>query len=254
MRELAFRADLKAKRVAKIKSKAYRRMLKKEREREKRKLDAAGEGGDELDEEDRMKMEIERARERATLKHKNTGKWAKAMKNRGELDDDQRRDINEMLDRGEKLRRRIHGQASGSEDEDGDEDSGDEGTNSRAFDELAKIRTDTDTGVSEGLNLGAKSVFNMKFMKDAEARKMREVHESIDDFRREMKTMGVGSGDEGNSGSETDKQQTEQSNVAVHRVGGRMVFNPVHSVRPLNYTCTTNPSFFSTEIIRRNRQ
>ena len=69
---------------------------------------------------------------------------------------------------------------------------------------------------------------------------MREVHESIDDFRREMKTMGVGSGDEGDSGSETDKQQTEQSNVAVHRVGGRMVFNPVHSVRPLIYTCSMN--------------
>ena len=39
---------------------------------------------DELDEEGRMKFEVERARERATLKHKNTGKWAKAMQQRGD--------------------------------------------------------------------------------------------------------------------------------------------------------------------------
>src|SRR3981189_1500018 len=77
MRELMFRAEIKAKRVAKIKSKTYRRVKKKER---------------------------------ASLRHKNTGKWAKAMKGRHELDEDQRKDITEMLDRGERLRRKIHGE------------------------------------------------------------------------------------------------------------------------------------------------
>lgn len=87
MRELMFRAEVKAKRVKKIKSKMFRRIRKKQRAR-------AGEGSDEEDGEDEegeegvLKREVERARERAKLKHKNTGKWARAMKERGELDVD----------------------------------------------------------------------------------------------------------------------------------------------------------------------
>jgi U3 small nucleolar RNA-associated protein 14 len=225
MRELAFRADLKAKRVAKIKSKAYRRQKKKERERERRKLD--GEAGDgeerEMVEEERMRMEVERARERATLKHKNTGKWARMMKAKGELDEDQRRDMNEMLERGEKLRRRIQGQASGSEDEDGGSDSGDD-----AFNELARIRAEGEAD-DEQPNLASKSVFNMKFMKDAEARKLREVIGTIDDFTREMGAMGADV-DEDNEGEEG----ANGASVAVQRVGGRIVFNPVNAVRRLS--------------------
>ena len=84
MRDLMFRADIKAKRVSKIKSKTYRRIRKKEKEKLMAKLGTEGED-DEDDEEARLKHEVERARERATLKHKNTGKWARSMKSRGHL-------------------------------------------------------------------------------------------------------------------------------------------------------------------------
>ncbi|QRV97707.1 U3 small nucleolar RNA-associated protein 14 [Ceratobasidium sp. AG-Ba] len=63
-RELMFRANVKAKRVAKIKSRAYRKMKK----REKEKLAAAGldlEEGDKDDEEEEKARQ--RAKERATL-------------------------------------------------------------------------------------------------------------------------------------------------------------------------------------------
>ena len=79
-------------------------------------------GGDDDEEARRMEREIERARERATLRHKNTGKWARAMRDRNELDEEQRQDVGEMLERGERLRRKIHGLASGSEPEDDDEE------------------------------------------------------------------------------------------------------------------------------------
>lgn len=226
MRELTFRAEVKAKRVSKIKSKAYRRIQKKAKEKLMAKLDAGAD--DELDDEEaRMKAEIERARERATLKHKNTGKWAKAMKGRKDLVEDQRRDISEMLDRGERLRRRIQGQASGSEDE--GEDSSDEELNgeegiikikSSAFEELQKLReegVEGDDDLSNSLN--PKSVFQMKFMKDAAARQNREANKMIDDFTKEMGVMPE-SDDEGTVNAQDDAL------VPVERVNGRMVFRP----------------------------
>ncbi|TBU39857.1 Utp14-domain-containing protein [Dichomitus squalens] len=225
MRDLMFRAEAKAKRIAKIKSKTYRRIKKKERARLAEKL---GEGSDDDldDEEARLKREVERARERATLRHKNTGKWAKAMRARGELDEDQRRDINEMLDRGEKLRRKIQGQGE-SDEESGDEsDDGDDGESfahikAKAFDELAALDAEQPEA-PEGKK--SKSIFEMKFMKDAMAREQRKAKEIADDF---VKEMGSDHGDDGED-VDVDVQQVaeEPLNVTVQRTGGRVVYRP----------------------------
>ena len=226
MRELTFRAETKAKRVAKIKSKAYRRIQRKAKEKLMAKLNAGADS--ELDEEEsRLKAEIERARERATLKHKNTGKWAKAMKARNELDEDQRRDITEMLDRGDRLRRRIHGHGSGSEVESDDSSSdddldGEEGiakVKASAFAELQKLQdAETDDDKSLGKQK-AKSVFQMKFMKDAAARQNREADKMIDDFSKEMGLMP--------ENSDEEVETTEDVALApVERINGRMVFHP----------------------------
>ena len=93
MRDLMFRAEAKAKRVSKIKSKTYRRIRKKAKAKLASQLGMDEDDEDVDDEEGQLKREVERARERATLRHKNTGKWAKAMKARGELDVDQRREV-----------------------------------------------------------------------------------------------------------------------------------------------------------------
>lgn len=225
MRDLMFRAEAKAKRIAKIKSKTYRRLKKKERARMAAKL---GEDEDEDmdDEEARLKREVERARERATLRHKNTGKWAKAMRERGELDEDQRRDINEMLDRGEKLRRKIRGEGeSGDEDSDddaSDEEEGEAGVariKAKAFDELAAL--DADESEAPAGKKG-KSIFEMKFMKDAMAREQRKANEIVDDFVKEM-----GGGDPDADGEAGDPEDGDQpSGAIVQRVGGRVVYRP----------------------------
>lgn len=212
LRELMFRAEAKAKRVAKIKSKTYRRMKKKGREKLAAKL-----GADEVDEDDedvRMKREAERALERATLRHKNTGKWAKSMKGRGELDQDQRKEITEMLDRGEKLRRRIQGKGSDDESEDESDEDGEggiEGLKARAFEEMAELKR------SEGLSEAGKgkSVFDMKFMRDAATRELIEVDKDVDDFIKEL----------GEDGAEGEVVQDE-SGAIIQRTGGRMTFRP----------------------------
>lgn len=215
MRELMFRAEAKAKRVAKIKSKTYRRLRKKERAKLAEQDDDAEET-----EEGRLKMEVERARERATLKHRSTGKWAMELKRKGELGVDQRRDLEEMLRRGERLKQKIQGVESGEDEVDEDEMSNVELDISRikqdAFDELARL----DGEEAPDTDFKAKSVFKMKFMQDAMARQNHEADRIADDFVKEM------GGEEICSGSETGGPVQDSENVQVSRTGGRAVFRP----------------------------
>lgn len=225
MRDLMFRAEAKAKRLAKIKSKTYRRIRKKERTRLAEKLGEGSDAEDEDDEEAQMRREVERARERATLRHKNTGKWAKAMRLRGELEEDQRRDINDMLDRGEKLRRKIQGRGDGSDEEESDDEESDEGDGeegisrikAKAFDELAALDANEP---EEPAGKKGKSIFEMKFMKDAMAREQHKMRGMVDDFVREM---GGGDPDED---EDAVIDSTQPQDVIVQRVGGRVVYRP----------------------------
>lgn len=232
MRELMFRNEAKAKRIAKIKSKTYRRIRKKQKEKLAGKLaELTGEVRDEDDEEMHMKMEIDRARERATLRHKNTGKWAKAMKGRNELDEDQRKEINEMLDRGEKLRRRIQGQ--GSDEESGDEESDSDGSGedviermkASAFEELIKLRGEDDEAPEES---GKKSVFEMKFMKDAALRERHRVDRMADDFIKEMGDEVLG--EDGDAGEGEGEVGVHAQDTATQRIGGRVSYRPGDAV------------------------
>ena len=211
MRELMFRADSKAKRLAKIKSKTYRRLKKKQKHKLMEKL--GGEGSDD-DEEKRLQREVERARERATLKHKNTGKWAKAMKGRGELDEDQRQEVLEMLQRGEKLTRKIHAKGEGDEDDDdSDDDTGDEeGVRASAFDEVARLAE------GEGPEHSEKSLFSMKFMKDAMARDNQKAQDMADEFLKDL----AGSDVEVASVNDDDDNLKKQAKWT----GGRVSFRP----------------------------
>ena len=228
MRELAFRADRKAKRIAKIKSKTYRRIRKKQRER----LDGAGEGvdedGDGENDEERLKAEVQRARERATLRHKNTGKWAKGMKGREGLDQDQRQAIGEMLERGEKLRRRIRGENSddeGSEDTESNEEEQDEEAIKRgAFDELAALRADGDGDLPPGLE--SKSVFSMKFMRDAAARQSREADAEAEELQKQMGFKINRDEDDDDDGIDTLTAPPAEDAAMVQRTGGRLSFRP----------------------------
>jgi U3 small nucleolar RNA-associated protein 14 len=215
-RELMFRAEMKAKRIAKIKSKTYRRF--KRREKEKHLDDNSDSDGPETS----LKREAERAKERATLRHKSTGKWAKMMRRRGEMDDDQLQDKAEMLERGDKLRKKIQGNKESSDD-DSDYDDGDgDGLaqlKARAFDELAELKRE-DSGPAKG---GGKSVFDMKFMQDAAAREQREVDQKVDDLMEELQELEAHTHE-----GEVDgpKLPEDDSSVIIQRIGGRVSLRP----------------------------
>ncbi|EIN14320.1 Utp14-domain-containing protein [Punctularia strigosozonata HHB-11173 SS5] len=234
-RELMFRAEVKAKRIAKIKSKTYRRLKKKERERLAAKLDDGGED----DESARIEHELNRARERATLKHKNTGKWAKSLKTREHLEEDQRRDINEMLDRGERLKRRIQGVGSEGEGEESDseEERDVDEVKAGAFEELRGLMSEADTEDEAG------GIFKMKFMAEAAARQAHENRQVADEFLLEMGAP-VGSDEE-----RVDCE--EDQGVSITRTGGRVTFKPSTSLssRPIGslHSDTSSVTLRSTD-------
>ncbi|KAG5644967.1 hypothetical protein DXG03_007339 [Asterophora parasitica] len=230
MRELMFRAEIKARRIGKIKSKTYRKIKRKERERLGEQLDE--EGGSET-EEGRLKREVERARERATLKHKHTGKWAKKMRAREGVNGEGRQEIEEMLARGEKLRRRIKGVGSDDESEDGESDEGEDGVDAEggierikqsAFDELERIeREDESSAVGGDGKKSSKSIFEMKFMKDAMARQQHAADKMADDFVNEM---GGRPDHEDDSDFEDQHDRDTPSGVVAQRTGGRISYHP----------------------------
>lgn len=222
-RELLFREESRRKRVAKIKSKTYRKLARKRADKAEGEIDL-----DDLRaldpkraEEEQEKMETARARERATLKHSaKGGRWAQGQHGAGEIEG-KRQELEHMLAQGERLRRKVQGHASdgsgsesGSEEELGDN----EDVRARAFDELASLRTkqaELDDAVANSKPSG---IFAMKFMQDAARREKISVDEDERELRKQLEEYedaGIESGSE-SGGSDTEN---------VTRVGGRLVLS-----------------------------
>mmetsp|Transcript_37964 Transcript_37964/g.96008 ORF Transcript_37964/g.96008 Transcript_37964/m.96008 type:complete len:1095 (-) Transcript_37964:202-3486(-) len=132
LRSLLFYHELKAKRVKAIKSKEYHRKAAKAAKRKAGRLgdegavEAAlaaagvGVGGDEggalaAEREEAEEAEFERAKERLTLKHRNTSRWARRALKRGAtiIDPGTKAAVAEQLAMGEALRKRIEGKRPG---------------------------------------------------------------------------------------------------------------------------------------------
>ncbi|KAI1320940.1 hypothetical protein EDD11_009263 [Mortierella claussenii] len=240
MRDLMFREELRAKRVSKIKSKLYRKIKKKERERNALTSEEMEELDPEQAREERLLAEQKRAQERMTLKHKNTGKWAKDQLKHGNFDPESRQAITEQIERGDRLRRKIQDvdsdeEMSGGESEYSDfEDDDIEGVKARAFDELAQVEEqlakDQDAAMEAKVGKG---VFAMKFMQDAAKRSKMQAQAAAEEFRREMmeeddlrdqpsedewQSVSKGGKKAGKKGAKTAEPGT------VIGAGGRMVF------------------------------
>ena len=85
MRSLMFYNEKKQRKIAKIKSKVYRKIHKKHAENGKQlSLEELEKLSPEQAKEEKDRLEFERAKERMTLKHKNTGKWARQMLGRSD--------------------------------------------------------------------------------------------------------------------------------------------------------------------------
>lgn len=206
LRALMFYEEQKRHRINKIKSKKYRKIRKRQRERQQNAEEEARRLEDDgaLDRERQEQEEMDRMKERMTLAHKNTSKWARRMLRRGsKMDVEERRALSLQIAKGEELRRKMMG-----EDDDDDEESGSE--NRETEEDLLKrardiLMEDDDVMNEEDGNSTKKKkgLLNMEFMKRGmeaqrarardEARKLLEELEA-----NEIEFMASNSEDENN--------------------------------------------------------
>jgi len=195
-RELLFREEVRAKRIKKIKSKSYRRVHRKERERlAALERDQFADGGSDVDEEEQERMDRRRAEERMGAKHRDS-KWAKQMKKSGRAiwDEDARSGVTDMAKRNEELRRRIEGKSIQNEDGEGsdslssedeqNEDDSDE-NDDEAQSRLIRRKLDRLTEAQPGATPTSGLSF-MKFMRRAEAALKAQNDEDIERMRRQL--------------------------------------------------------------------
>lgn len=233
-RELLYREELKAKRIKKIKSKAYHRVHKKERVRQEQAVEEALalQRGGVVDEEEVMERERRRAEERMTLRHKQS-KWARGMKESGRSvwDDEAQDGAIEMARRAEELTRRIKGKdvhgegeefgessSSSSSSEDDDDAFDEEGVELRK--KLMKDieKAEASLGVSpSGSKLGGR-LMGMKFMQNAEAAKKKENDAQLEELKNSLMD-GV-------------EQKEDEDDEEPKQASGRMKFKPGKKEKP----------------------
>ena len=129
MRSLLFHAEIKAKRINKIKSKKFHKVDRKFKEKQESLADHELEKVDPEAYRERLEArEKKRAEERLTLKHKNTSKWVKHMLGRAYGDDaheETREAIQQQLDQGDRLRQKQLRGADSEEEQSADETAAD---------------------------------------------------------------------------------------------------------------------------------
>ncbi len=203
-RALLFYHEVKAKRLKKIKSKDYRRRLKKA---EKKRQEGAGEDGmlmlgkEELQQQ-QEEAEYERAKERLTLKHKNTSQFIRRAIKRGAKHPDEgtREAIAEQLRIGQEIRRKVHAfrdkDSSDSSDGSDDDSSDDERRDERLSRKLASAARDVLEGDGPG-NGAEKGLMALPFMK----RSMEKQKQRAQEQARDVLT-GEGGGADGRGSDE----------------------------------------------------
>ncbi|TLD06186.1 uncharacterized protein PgNI_08248 [Pyricularia grisea] len=206
-RELKSREQARAARIKKIKSKAYRRVHRKEKQRA---LELGEEGEGELldSEEEREAQHRARALERVGAKHRDS-KWARSTKKAGIAgwDENARTGLIEMARRDQELRRRVEGRGKSgdgdSEDDDSEEysDSDDEDGRKRLLLQLEKAEAAQDEPQSE--------LMKMKFMQRGEAVRKEANDALVAQLRREL-----------NSEDEPDEDDEEEPTEIGRRVYG----------------------------------
>jgi U3 small nucleolar RNA-associated protein 14 len=189
LRALMFYEEQKRHHMNKIKSKKYRKIRKKQRMRLKESDDAeAAEQDDDYARELEEKAEMERMKERMSLKHRNTSKWAKRVLRRGaNVDADTRKALSEQVRIGDELKKKMKGNYSDDDDNDDEDDS-------NLLDQARAILTDMEQNHDEQANKG---LFKLDFMKKGlEAQRERAKQEARELLRELEANEKMGSSDD----------------------------------------------------------
>ncbi|KAL6649907.1 hypothetical protein ACP70R_014131 [Stipagrostis hirtigluma subsp. patula] len=218
MRSLLFRHEMKAKRVKKIKSRTYHRMLKKD------KLKAASadlEADPEAAKDLARKQEFKRAEERMTLKHKNTSKWAKRILKRGldVQDEGTRAAIAAQLQQNTLLTRKMNSMKDGSSsseessDDDEEEDESEAKLLNRGKEKILKV-------LEEDNEIPKSGVFSLPFMERAmkkhEEETYEEARQALEEYDESLRKL-----EDGN---------TEQNEDSI-KVTGKRTFGPLKTTQ-----------------------
>ncbi len=120
--------EAKFKRLKNIKSKRYRKILRKEKEKSEEKSLAKLEKDEPLQFKEVLKeMEKKRMLERMSLKHKNTSKWAKQQKIYAQYSERAKEQVQEQLEINKQLTKRVREfEVAGSSDDEANEAAGQE--------------------------------------------------------------------------------------------------------------------------------
>ena len=171
MRALMFYEEQKRNRINKIKSKKYRKIRKRKREREKEAENEAARLMDDptIDREKMEQEEMDRMKERMTLAHKNTSKWARRVLRRGsKMDIEERRALSLQIAKGDELRRKMMG-----EDNVGESDSEAE-TEEDLLKKARDILMEDDNDTSDQ---GKKGLFQLAFMQRGQENQRKKAKE-----------------------------------------------------------------------------
>lgn len=193
MRALMFYEEQKRHHINKIKSKKYRKIRKKKREKMKDAEEvAAAEEDPDFARELEEKQEMERMKERMTLAHKNTSKWAKRVLRRGgNIDMDTRKALSAQLRIGDDLRSKMMGEmeSDGSDDE------------NNLVDQAKMLLADAES--AENKTKGkSNSLLEMSFMKKGAQVQRKKAIEEARELLAEL---------EGNENSSSDSSDSEKS-------------------------------------------
>ena len=222
-RELLYREETKAKRIKKIKSKSYHRILKKERVKHQNAAEEALalENGGAPNEEDIMERERKRAEERMTLRHKQS-KWSKGMKDSGRTiwDEEAQDGAVEMAKLSEELRMRIAGKAILGEDEElessGDEEEDDlfnedqQQAKQRLLADLERLENENDSAKSQH---NKSKLMGLKFMQNAEAARKKANKIEVEGLRQALED------DDRSDRTDEDEEEVNDSGRMIFRAG-----------------------------------
>lgn len=216
LRNLMFYQEMKCRRIRKIKSKKYHKLLRRSNEKIEAKMLSELQSIDpEAAEQERLKLEAKRAKERLTLKHKNQSKWVKrVLERRDGGDTESRRAISAQLTLGESLKKKMDDMDDRSDDS-ADDGPSDEDDDARAERKVRELSAAVDEGPAV-----EKGVLSLGFMRRAADKKRDEARALLDELQQDDDDDDVGD-EAGGPTDEADGQTKSRRSFAPGGVAAK---------------------------------
>eukprot|EP00605_Chrysophyceae_sp_TOSAG23-4_P000545 GSChrysophyteH1.ASY1.ANO1.614.1 assembled CDS len=232
-RALLFYEQMKRHRINKIKSKAYHRIKKRQRVRKGQETALLAEQDPELLQKLQDDAATKRVRERMSLRHKSSGKFAKEMLRHGHGNKSMREAYNESITLGNELNEQVYADPSAGNDDGEDSDDGmsdsmsDQETSrsgkkvvakkaSKALRKAGVFHNDEENSENDDVVDGKyKKLFEMDFMKKAREQQKERAREEAQSVLREIEDMEAEYASDSDDHGETEKKTPTSEAIAA---------------------------------------